>query len=926
MPRGRDGREDEDAGEFQKSPVRGRPMVNKLVPKKLTRTTTDDTQTAINRVVHEAVARSSGSGSKGYAARATMGAVEKEDLAEDVRQRVQLVIEAKEDELIGKITHQQRLELIRLVATQSVDEALMERQRMERQAAQAAEEKVRMASFTPVMWRRLLCSYLLPQEEVLTLGSCSRFLRQDHALGLQTLILPGWLPMEEEKVSLTHVKPMPPQALKELAFKFRYAQTLLSRRGCRLLDTDLALLAPRTAQLRRLDLSFARRLSQEPLLEALKSCKCLAELSVRGCNQLQSKPFEGLLGQELKGLEYLDVRGCEQLVPASIQKAAVQVHSLRFGFEVLPQLWPFNHEAPMTRLDLASWDLGGLRCLELDLGLLQLTEEQVNEDVARLATCRTLDLLLLWNVIDLRPSTFKALLRNQKEVDTMVLEDCYHHHDSYFHLVPSAWGLDSRDKVDAFSAASFFPAGVRGGKAVVAAVNVCREPNALIEAMAGAVAELGVQHVHLINEHDNDVLQRLAGPQVQSFHIRCTVNLASDSYSAGFLCPFLRACPNLRRFRLFPNAAHFAGRGLDLEPLLQELSSSCVALESLEVPSDPADKWREKETYHPVIEYDAGESSTARAQKVSLAVLQELLEKCPQLTQLQLPPPKGQSCFGFWRHCCDGPKVLKDMAQRRLDFCTPTLLPQELEGVLQVVADIAPERLCVNHQAPFPEGLAFALRSGPPLLALRVQHLPRAAAAVLANLLQELPEHSPQLEELALGHMSFTEEEAERLADALLGFRNLKELLYPRGLCEAAVTALNEALPQIMRHNRGLQKLHCCDISPKLLLQAVTGCHQLRKLLVLESQEGKAKLDISVQLLQYQLITRCPLLRSLMVFLKGPDIEDEADEERLTRETLLQGRSLKDLGNVNVDCYRGIQYNDGQEPDPTPPSESEDED
>ena len=52
----------------------------KKVPKKLTRTTTDDTQTAINRVVHEAVARSSSSGSKGYAARATMGAAEKEDL------------------------------------------------------------------------------------------------------------------------------------------------------------------------------------------------------------------------------------------------------------------------------------------------------------------------------------------------------------------------------------------------------------------------------------------------------------------------------------------------------------------------------------------------------------------------------------------------------------------------------------------------------------------------------------------------------------------------------------------------------------------------------------------------------------------------------------------------------------------------------
>lgn len=33
-------------------------MVKKLVPKKLTRSTTDDTQTAINRVVHEAVARS----------------------------------------------------------------------------------------------------------------------------------------------------------------------------------------------------------------------------------------------------------------------------------------------------------------------------------------------------------------------------------------------------------------------------------------------------------------------------------------------------------------------------------------------------------------------------------------------------------------------------------------------------------------------------------------------------------------------------------------------------------------------------------------------------------------------------------------------------------------------------------------------------
>ena len=47
-------------------------------------------------------------------------------------------------------------------------------------------------------------------------------------------------------------------------------------------------------------------------------------------------------------------------------------------------------------------------------------------------------------------------------------------------------------EVDAFSAASFFPAGVRGGKAVVAAVNVCREPNALIEAPSGAGGFAGV--------------------------------------------------------------------------------------------------------------------------------------------------------------------------------------------------------------------------------------------------------------------------------------------------------------------------------------------------------------------------------------------------------------------------------------------------
>eukprot|EP00435_Cladocopium_sp_Y103_P015537 s3061_g3.t2 len=441
-----------EAAEFQRSPVRGRPTVNKLVPKKLTRTTTDDTQTAINRVVHEALARAEG------------GAT----LATEVKRRVELVLEAKEDELKGRITHPQRLELIRLVATLSVDEAVQELNRMQQSASDAAEKKVKTdTSVPPLIWRRILCSYNLNQWDVMTLASCCRFLRQDHALGLHRFVLPCLLEGLEDTTLAplsTQPKAMPSAALKAMVYKFRYAQTLVASRAMRLHDADFELL--KVSQLQRLDLSFCRNLTQEKMLSSLRGCFCLQDLSLRGCTQLTTPSFEETL-EKLTTLNYLDLRGCENLNTDSVVKTVAsdleQLQALRFGFECQEKLWPFGTKIPMMSLTLPSWDVNALnlRHLEIDLELVDREHPDgeagvrlmLKEGVLALLKLKFLDVLMLWNPLILHQETFRAIVqRFQPNVDGFVLEDCYHSHEAYFHVVPSTWNIHDRNSLDAFSA------------------------------------------------------------------------------------------------------------------------------------------------------------------------------------------------------------------------------------------------------------------------------------------------------------------------------------------------------------------------------------------------------------------------------------------------------------------------------------------
>ena len=170
-----------------------------------------------------------------------------------------------------------------------MEDALEELERMQQRAS---KEALRQLGSVPLsIWRRVLCSHLLPQLDVMTLGQCCHFLRQDHALGLHTWCISGHFEGEDPAMGqVCKARRMPP-IFRHLVYKFRYAQTLLvNHRAMRLHDSDFEEL--KISQLRRLDLSFCRSVSAELLLKALKQTFCLQDLSLRGCSQLSSPSFE----------------------------------------------------------------------------------------------------------------------------------------------------------------------------------------------------------------------------------------------------------------------------------------------------------------------------------------------------------------------------------------------------------------------------------------------------------------------------------------------------------------------------------------------------------------------------------------------------------------------------------------------------------
>lgn len=165
-----------------------------------------------------------------------------------------------------------------------------------------------LGSVPPSIWRRVLCSHLLPQLDVMTLGECCHFLRQDHALGLHTWNISGHFKGEDTGDSTqVCLKPRAmPHAFRRLLYKFRYAETLQAKhRAMRLHDSDFEEL--KISQLRRLDLSFCRNISAEKLLNALKRTLCLRDLCLRGCSQLSSPGFEEAL-ESMKSLTSLATR------------------------------------------------------------------------------------------------------------------------------------------------------------------------------------------------------------------------------------------------------------------------------------------------------------------------------------------------------------------------------------------------------------------------------------------------------------------------------------------------------------------------------------------------------------------------------------------------------------------------------------------
>lgn len=907
--------------------MRGRPTVNKLVPKKLTRTTTDDTQTAINRVVHEALARAEG------------GAT----LAEEVRRRVELVLEAKEDELKGRITHQQRLELIRLVATLSVDEAIQELNRMQQSASDAAEQKVKTdTSVPPLIWRRILCSYHLDQWDVMTLAPCCRFLRQDHALGLHRLVLPSLLEGLEDPTLAplsTQPKAMPSVALKAIVYKFRYAQTLIASRAMRLHDADFELL--KVSQLQRLDLSFCRNLAEKKLLSSLRGCFCLQDLCLRGCTQLTTPSLEETL-QKLTTLNYLDLRGCENLKTDSVVKTVAedleQLRSLRFGFECQEKLWPFGAKIPMMFLTLPSWDVNrlNLRHLEIDLELVDKEHPDgeagvrlmLKEGVLALLKLKFLEVLMLWNPLMLQQETFGAIVdRFRPNVDGFVLEDCYNSQEAYFHVVPSTWNIHDRDSLDEFSAKAFPPVlDVSSSKRrILTAVNVARDPESAITAMVTPIVQLcDIEDVILLDEYTFPPIPSLASSKVRSLELRFTPNTAQD-YFRDFICPFIRASPELRRLRVNLGSNFYSRHlGQQYEILLNDLAS-CQHVEEIEFLTLSADQWPPVERSHALAEYhDHRGPKTNKVVTASLDTVQKLLQSCRRLRRVKLLPPSVECRVSFYRLLCAMDVSIEslDLLHAYADTRGTSDLNTELENLPQIISTAAAPKISVNFGMALTQPICDAILSTR-LRSLRVERVPHNDP--FFQMFAMLPMQSPFLEELALGHLAITSAYELTFLDTLCAFRHLS-LLRLRALEGDGLAQLAGILPHVVQQNRRtLETLYLEDLDAKTLLSCIAGCRNLRSLEVAKSSSATlrpcADFPSGALELCMKVIARCPKLWSL--HLNTVACPDEA--KNLERHILQMGRGLQELVDQNVDFYRGLQYNGGMEDDPNR-VESDDDD
>ncbi|CAJ1406646.1 unnamed protein product [Effrenium voratum] len=875
---------------FQKSPVRNRTTVNRLVPRALQRTTTDDTQTAINRVVHEALARAEAADTAGAAA----GASASPELAEDVKGRVELVLQAKQDELSGTITHAQRLELIQLIARLSVSDALEERRQMQHSNQRRAEETVRGSILPCWIWSRIFCLQVLPVSEVLQLGASCRLLRQNHSMGLRAFKLPCLLDGEDPAPDAPLVpRPVPATTMKLLVHKFRYAQSLEGRRGARLFDSDLELLP--FAQLRRLDLGFCTRLAEGKLLACLKACVCLAELSLRGCLQLTSPSFPDTVA-ELRSLSALDVRGCENVNSDGLLQKCLDLRltSLRLAHacpleirdayeETQPQL-PNRLITPETFQSLCSLPLASV---ELDLLLLSSMRDA---EVQKLATIPQLQALLLWNVERLNRVTFQSIVeRFAAEIDTVAYHHCYDEYDAYFHVVPSAWGLEMPGQLQGFCARAFFPPGAAGagGKTLLLATSFKMNPQEAFEAMMTRALEV-CQPRRLI--FDAGVCRAEIGEALMRFGAFAEeVELYNGGFResvSGFLSPMLQSCPRLRSLRWKHEGCLWNMQELEL--LVKTLAENCPDLERFEIVEphrSPINTLASNLVYY----YDGDPGRNHNA--VNLATLQELLARCPRLEHLELPAPKLPR-LSYWQL-----RAASAAPPRTLVFNgRNTSFQEELEALAGLAEDRQYDISLLNFGALTLPTIAFVTRFRH-LRSLRLGQVDGSYVGLVVH----LPERCPDLQRLCLQDLPLPAAQTEALLDALGGLP-LLEALDLRVVPEEPKTAFHRMLPALVRRLRRLRELQLPTLAPCALWPLLA---PLRRLATLE-----VTLDSALPLpeLLLKVVARCPDLQVLM--LDKLENEPQVDEVRI-REVLRQAPGLQELAWVPAAVCSGLMYSNG---------------
>eukprot|EP00434_Breviolum_minutum_P003967 symbB.v1.2.003489.t1/scaffold198.1/size278664/5 len=493
---------------------------------------------------------------------------------------------------------------------------------------------------------------------------------------------------------------------------------------------------------------------------------------------------------------------------------------------------------------------------------------------------------------------------------------------------------------------------------ILTAVNVARDPVPAIQTMMTPVAELcEIEEVFLFDEYVAPPIPSLASAKVKTLELRFTPNTEQD-YFRDFVSPFIKACPQLRRFRmdmgLQLNLRHL---GQHYDDLLNILAEHCQQLEELLFETPPADQWPQRARASYLAEYYDREPKTTQVVTASLETVRKLLQNCQHLRQVVLLPPAVECRMSFWHllsamnialpsldliyrdakgtqtgEAEDLPKLIEswhglEVSNNQSDHTyqkniSCLLLDWKFFclSLLQAKETMACQKISVNYGMTLTPPMCDAMLLQN-LRSLRVERIPVEDADVFYHMFVKLPERSPFLEELVLGHLTISDTNELAFLDSLRGFRHLT-LLQLKDL-DGEVEALKKILPQVVQQNRRtLTALKFGELDYKIFLSCIAGCCNLRMLDVKCLDFPGSELQMFMKV-----VARCPKLETLDMVLRSSDAlrDDGPAAALLVRQLLRLGRGLWVCGDNNVDFFRGLQYNDGAEDDPNRRDSDEDD-